>query len=126
MEPTSPLDPLSAGRNGEAGGVPSRAAELGERVTAAIDSKRDTVARGMDSAASSLHSTAERLPGGDRVTDAAHTAAYAMEEAADYLRDQDLSAMISDVRNTVTRHPGAALLIAGALGFVIARALTRD
>ena len=96
MEPTStPRDPLSAGHNGEAGEVPSRAAELGERVTAAIDSKRDSLA-------------------------------YAMEDAADYLRDQDLRAMLSDVRDTVTRHPGAALLVAGALGFVIARALTRD
>lgn len=128
MEPTStPMDPLSSSGNGDAGSsTASRAAELGQKTAAAIDSRRDAVARGMDSAASTLHSTAERLPGGDKVTHAAHTAAYAMEDAADYVREQDLSGMLSDIRNTVTRHPGAALLVAAAVGFVIARGLTRE
>lgn len=120
------MDPLP-GANGEGGAqTTSRAAELGHRAAAAIDSKRSTVARGMESAASSLHSNAERLPGGERVSHAAHTAAYAMEEAADYLREQDLQAMLSDIRRTVTRHPGAALAVAAALGFLIARSFTRD
>jgi hypothetical protein len=33
--------------------------------------------------------------------------------------------MLSDIQRTVKRHPGAALLTAAAVGFVIARALTR-
>jgi hypothetical protein len=121
------MDPLSPARNGDAGSqLKARAAELGQRATAAIESKMDTVATGIDSAASSLHSTADRLPGGDRVSDAAHSAADAMEGAADYLREQDLRGVLSDIRRTVTRHPGAALLAAAALGFVVARSITRD
>ena len=87
---------------------------------------RDTVARGIDTAASSLHEKADRLPGGERVASAAHDTADAMESAADYVRAQDLTAMLDDVRQAVTRHPGAALLAAAALGFVIARSLSRD
>ena len=84
---------------------------------------RETIARGIDSAASSLHSRADNFPGGEKVADAAHKTADAMESAADYVREQDLSGMLSDFRQTVTRHPGAALLAAAALGFVIARSL---
>ena len=77
----------------------------------------------IDSAAESLHENADRLPGGEKVAEAAHKTADAMESAADYVREQDLSGMLSDFRQTVTRHPGAALLAAAALGFVIARSL---
>lgn len=90
-----------------------------------MDDKRDTVARGIDSAASALHERAENLPGGEKVSRAAHATANAMENAADYVRDQDIDAMISDVRDTAKRHPGAVLLAAAALGFLLARALTR-
>lgn len=83
------------------------------------------MARGIDTAASSLHEKADRLPGGERVSAAAHDTADAMERAADYVRDQDLNDMLADFRDTVTRHPGAALLAAAALGFVIARSLSR-
>jgi hypothetical protein len=77
----------------------------------------------IDSAAESLHENAERLPGGEKVARAAHTTAAAVEKAADYVRDQDLSDMLADFRQAITRHPGAALLAAAALGFVIARSL---
>lgn len=91
-----------------------------------MNTPMDPVARGIDSAADTLHATADRLPGGERVAGAAHSAAEGMERAADYLRDQDLSDIVDDVRQAVTRHPGAALLAAAALGFVIARSLSRD
>jgi hypothetical protein len=83
----------------------------------------DPVARGIDAAADSLHANADRLPGGERVSGAAHSAAAGMEKAADYLRDQDLRGLLTDIRQSITRHPGAALLAAAALGFVIARNL---
>jgi len=90
----------------------------------ATSTPMDPVARGIDSAADSLHATADRLPGGERVAGAAHSAAAGMERAADYLREQDLSDILSDLRQSVTRHPGAALLAAVAVGFVIARSLS--
>ena len=88
-----------------------------------IDSKKETVAHTMESAASALRAKAESLPGGERISRAAESTADAVETAADYVREQDLSAMLSDVREAVKRHPGAALLAATALGFVIARSL---
>ena len=88
-----------------------------------IDSKKEAVANTMESAASALHAKADNLPGGEKISRAAHSTAAAVETAADYVRDQDLSAMFEDVREAVKRHPGAALLAATALGFVIARSL---
>lgn len=103
----------------------SRAAEIGHMAADAIDDKRDALARGIDSAASSLREKAESLPGGEKVVRAAHTTADALETAAGYVRDQDLKAMLSDIQQTARRHPGATLLTAGALGFLLARALFR-
>lgn len=103
----------------------SRATEFGQRAAAAIDEKREAVARGFDSAASSLHARAENLPGGEKVARAARTTAEAMEKTADYVRDQDVEAMLSDVGQVVKRHPGAVLLTAAAVGFLLARSLSR-
>lgn len=81
----------------------------------------DALARGMDAAASALHGRAETLPGGDKIVRAAHDAADAMETAAAYVREQDLKAMMADVRQMARRHPGATLLVAAAAGFLLAR-----
>jgi len=93
--------------------------------TTSTDTGKDAIARGMESAASALRDKADNLPGGEAVAQGAHSTAAAMEAAADYVREQDLRGMLSDLRQTVTRHPGAALLAALAVGFVIARSLAR-
>ena len=66
------------------------------------------------------------MPGGEKVSSGARRTAEALEDAADYVRDQDVRAMLSDVRQAITRHPGAALLTAVAVGFLIARGLSRE
>ena len=104
----------------------SRAAEIGERAAAAFDDKRDAVARTLDAAASSLHARVESLPGGPTVARAAQSTADAMEMAADYVRDQDLKGMLSDIARVAKRHPGATLLAAAALGFLVVRAIGRN
>jgi hypothetical protein len=103
----------------------SRAAELGRKAAASIDEKRGGVARGMDAVASTLREKAEAMPPGEKVARAAHTAAGAMEKAADYVRDQDVRGMLSDARQGVKNHPGATLLTAAALGFLLARMMSR-
>lgn len=90
------------------------------------DEKRAAVARGIDAAASSLHARADRIPGGEKVAGAAHGAAEAMERAADYIREQDLKNMWADLQQALKRHPGAVLLTAAAVGFLLARGFTRD
>jgi len=104
----------------------SRAAEIGERAAAAFDDKKDAVARGLDAAASSLHARVESLPGGPDVARAAQSTADTMEKAADYVRDQDLKGMLSDITRIAKRYPGATLLAATALGFLAIRAIGRN
>ena len=87
---------------------------------------KESIASGIDSAAQTLREKVESLPGGYKVAGAAEATSEAMEAAADYVRDQDLEGMISDAQQLVKRHPGAVLLAAAALGFVIGRSFFRD
>jgi hypothetical protein len=74
----------------------------------------------------SLLAKAERLPGGEKVASAARLAAQGLEHAKDYVRERDLKGMLSDLQAGVKRHPGATLLIAAAVGFLLLRAFSRD
>jgi hydroxypyruvate isomerase len=121
---TKTPSPLESG-DGVSQGA-SRAAEVGERAAAVFDEKRDAVARALDAAASSLHARVESLPGGPNVARAALSTADTMEKAADYVRDQDLKGMLSDITQIAKRHPGATLLVATALGFMAVRAMGRN
>jgi hypothetical protein len=93
--------------------------------TSAIDGGKDSVARGIDSAASRLREKADRLPGGEKVANAAYRAADVMETAADYVANRDLREILSEVRQLAKKHPGATLLTAAAAGFLLVRALSR-
>ena len=104
----------------------SRATEIGERAAAAFDEKREAIARALDAAATSLQASVDRLPGGPKVARAAESTAATMERAADYVRDQDLKDMLSDIAGVAKRHPGATLLTAAALGFLVVRAVGRN
>lgn len=48
-----------------------------------------------------------------------------VETALRRVRERDVSGALSDVRRLVQERPGAALLTAAVLGFVLARSLTR-
>lgn len=103
-----------------------KAAELGQRVADTIDENRGAAASGLESAAGALRERADALPGGERVVNAAHATANAVGVAADYVRDNDLKAMVADVQKLVKNNPGPALLAAAALGFLVARTFSRD
>jgi ElaB/YqjD/DUF883 family membrane-anchored ribosome-binding protein len=104
----------------------AKASELGQQAADRIDEKRGTAAGGLDSAAAALHDKADSLPGGERVASAAHTAAEAVGTAAEYVRENDVRSMLADAQRLVKNNPGPALLIAAALGFLVARTLSRD
>ena len=103
-----------------------KAAEMGQKVADKFDENRGAAASGLDSAASTLHEKADTLPGGERVSNAAHATANAVEAAADYVRENDLRTMMTDVQTLVRNNPGPALLTAAALGFLLARTFSRD
>ena len=117
---------MSASNSDSLGMAKGKASELGQRVATKVDENRDAAASGLESAAGALHEKADTLPGGGRVANAAHATADAVGAAADYVRDNDVKAMMTDVQTLVKNHPGVALLTAAALGFLIARTFSRD
>src|SRR4030095_12491465 len=108
------------------GASKSKAAEMGQKAADTIDENRGAAASGLDSAASALRDRADALPGGEKVAKAAHATADAVGVAADYVRNNDVRAMVADVQQLVKNNPGVALLTAAALGFLIARTFSRD
>jgi ElaB/YqjD/DUF883 family membrane-anchored ribosome-binding protein len=91
-----------------------------------IDANRSSAASGLDSAASAIHEKADNLPGGETVKGAAHVAADALSTTADYVRENDVKSMLADAQKLVRNNPGPALLTAAVLGFLVARAISRD
>lgn len=90
------------------------------------DQARVSTASGLERAASKVHQTADRLPGGESVQNAAHSVASGIQQSATYLREHTFSDMQTDVENVVRRHPGQALIAALAAGFLLGQALRRS
>lgn len=122
---SSMADPYLSGSADETG-AKAAATRMGKVASDKIDEGKTAAADGLESAASSLHQKADQLPGGQSVRGAAHKAADALDSTANYLRENDVKSMLTDVQKIVKNNPGAALLIAAALGFLVARSLSRD
>jgi len=86
-----------------------------------VDQQRDTVAGGLDTVASTLRDRAETLPGGEKTTQIAQNAAEKLDSASGYLRDNEVSDMMTDVERFVRAHPTESLVIGAAAGFLIGR-----
>jgi ElaB/YqjD/DUF883 family membrane-anchored ribosome-binding protein len=104
----------------------SKAGEVGRTVQDKIDQNRVPAAERLQAAASKLHQQAERMPGGNRVSGMAHTAADKMEAAADYVREHDVNDMLGDFKVFVRRYPGQSLCVAATLGFLAGLAFKRS
>ena len=100
--------------------------EFGATAADKLDQNRGTAAAGLEGAAETLHRKADQLPGGEKVSDLARSAADKMSATADYVRRNDLGDMMEDVELMVKKNPGPALAVAAGLGFLIARAFSSD
>ena len=49
-----------------------------------------------------------------------------LRTAAEYVRNRDAAGMMDDLVAVAKDNPGPSLLVAGAIGFMVGRALTRD
>ena len=103
-----------------AGTLKSKVQDVGARAAQRADQARVGAAAGLESVASTLHEKSER------VASAGHSAADAVAYGAEYLRDNDVQTMMSDLMEVIRRNPGPALVGAAALGFILGRALSRD
>lgn len=106
--------------------VKRKVSDMGRTAVDKVDDGRNAAASGLESAASTLHQNAESLPGGEKVTELAHTAADKLTATADYVREHDVNSMMSDVERLVKNNPGPALLAAGVIGFLVGRAFRND
>ena len=103
--------------------VASEATTMGHRAAEAIDSGRQSAARGMQSTADAIRSAAERLP--DTPREVAGSAAKVLDGTAQYLREKNPQDMLSDLREQTKANPVAFLLGAVAVGFLAGRMLRR-
>ena len=102
------------------GTLKTKAQDVGARAAQRADQARVGAAAGLENVASTLHEK------GERVASAAHSAADAVSYGAEYLRENDVQTMLSDLMEVIRRNPGPSLLGAAALGFMLGRALSRD
>jgi len=101
-------------------------AELGRSTADRIDQNRESAATGLESAAATLHEKADSLPGGEKVTNLAHTAADKISSTAEYVKRHDVNGMMADVEHLVKNNPGPSLLAAAVVGFLVGRAFSND
>ena len=119
-------DTYSSGSPDTASDLKSTVSDLGKKAADGIDGSRTAAAERIASAAMSVEGRAENLPGGPRVASLAHSTADKLTATADYIREHDVNAMFQDVQAIVKKNPVPALLGAAALGFLLAKAFSRD
>jgi ElaB/YqjD/DUF883 family membrane-anchored ribosome-binding protein len=98
-----------------------RATKWGEQATEFIDSQRSTAASGLKNAAEGLHATADQIPG-EAASRFAHQAADKMSDGADYLKNNAVKDMSSDLGRFVKAHPVEVIVGALLVGFFVGRA----
>ena len=82
-----------------------------------LEESRTTAASSLDATASALHDS------GEKVADIAHCTADKLSSSAKYLRTNDVKSILVDVQRVIRKNPGLSLLVAGIVGFSVARAL---
>jgi len=90
-------------------------AELGRKTVNQIDSTREPIANTLDKSASTLHET------GESAARAAHATADKLQSTARYVRQNDLQAMVGDIKDLAKEYPGPCLAAAVAVGFLLGR-----
>jgi ElaB/YqjD/DUF883 family membrane-anchored ribosome-binding protein len=110
----------------QAGRARTAVSQAARTAADALDHGRTAAADRLAETASTVRERSEGLPGGSRVREFANAAADRLSSTADYMRTHDLSRIGDDVEDVVRNHPGPALLIAAAFGFLLGRALARD
>jgi len=98
---------------------------LGRSAVQSIDKSREAAAAGLNRAASALDN-AQDLPGGEKIAGLAHATAKKLGVTAEYVRQNDLNAMMADMTSVIKRNPGPSLVAAGMLGFLVGRAFRSD
>jgi ElaB/YqjD/DUF883 family membrane-anchored ribosome-binding protein len=100
----------------------SKAADLGRKAADTVDQARPATAAGLSAAAGSIDDNADQAT--HLAQRAAHRTAHALSASAEYIRDNSVREMMDDAMAVVKNNPGAALLGAAAIGFIVGRAFS--
>jgi hypothetical protein len=98
-----------------------KAQEVVQVAADTVDQSRETAARVLSNAASTIHDTAPRLPGGEGATRWAEAAADEIDATAQYVRTHDAPQMLADFKQLVRRNPGAWVIGAAVVGVLVGR-----
>lgn len=108
---------------------PTSRATGSETATATLtDTVSDVVERGrasVNAAADYVGESLGDMPGVEQAQRAATAVAGQASAAADYLREADMDEVVVELQDLVRRHPVPAMLVAGAVGFLIGRMINR-
>jgi ElaB/YqjD/DUF883 family membrane-anchored ribosome-binding protein len=97
------------------------AVDLGRRASEQFDAGRRPIADTLNRTASAIHRQV------DSAANALHRTADKLESTAQYVKENDLEAMMKKAQKLAKRHPGASLAIGVAVGIVVAKLFsTRD
>jgi ElaB/YqjD/DUF883 family membrane-anchored ribosome-binding protein len=110
-------------RNDKQGSVVESAKDLGKQIGNKADQATAAAGRGIQSAAETIR---ENTPDEGILGGAAEAVSKTVERGGRYLEEKKISGMMDDVTETIRSHPVPALLIAVGVGFLLARALSRD
>lgn len=97
--------------------------EAGKKTAAKIDAQREPSARAIENTAQGLRKGAETVS--STMTSAARATADKLQDTADYIRGNDVKAMVEDVMDSVRRNPGWSLAMVAVAGFLVGRAFGR-
>jgi ElaB/YqjD/DUF883 family membrane-anchored ribosome-binding protein len=101
--------------------VKDKVADLGRKAGDKIDQGRVRAADTVDSTAATLRDRADRFA--STTSHAVHNVTDKLQSAADYIRDNDVRAMMEDAADFMRRYPAQSLAAAAVVGFLAGRAL---
>jgi len=96
-----------------------KAKDLASSAGKMAENASSTVGSGIESFA---HTIRENAPHEGMLGSAASTVANTLEQGGRYLREEGLSGIADDMTNTIRRNPIQSILVAVAVGFLLARA----
>jgi len=102
--------------------VADKAQDVGAQAVDRADAATTTVGEKMTTAAQTLR---EKAPTSGPVANVAGTAADTLEQAGNYLQEQDLADMRADVEGLIRRYPVQSVLIGVGVGYLLARSRRR-
>ena len=122
----SPAGRASTAPGGAPGDLKLQAGEFADKAANRVDATRQPIADKLHGAAGAIRDQAQGLAAGEGLVGVAKSAADKLDSSATYIESHDTQQMMQDLVGIVKRHPAQSLLLAGALGFLVARAFRSE